>query len=176
MQEIDEAVIDWWRILLEDQSADTEWMERHDVRDRHRVQVRREILDPQAGWPVLNRFLSGSIGSKELRATFDKKARNEWNVFGFRGLSGAMFLSKLVKHRQAGWPVPDEQALAANLRRVLPAPTDEREGLRTHDLLHAVFAGPDQVRRDHEATHPTGTRAVSRQRLVAHARNGAVAA
>ena len=163
MQEIDEAVIDWWRILLEDQSADTEWMERHDVRDRHRVQVRREILE------LLDRFLSGSIVSKELRATFDKKARNEWNVFGFRGLSGAMFLSKLVKH------IPDEQALAANLRRVLPAPTDEREGLRTHDLLHAVFAGPDQVRRDHEATHPTGTRTVSRQRLVAPARNGAVA-
>ena len=116
MQEIDEAVIDWWRILLEDQSADTEWMERHDVRDRHRVQVRREILE------LLDRFLSGSIVSKELRATFDKKARNEWNVFGFRGLSGAMFLSKLVKH------IPDEQALAANLRRVLPAPTDEREG------------------------------------------------
>lgn len=51
MQEIDETVIDWWRILLEDQSADKEWMERHEARDRHRVKVRREILDPQAGRP-----------------------------------------------------------------------------------------------------------------------------
>ena len=88
MQEIAEAVIDWWRILLEDQSADTEWMERHDARDRHRVQVRREILDPQAGWPVLNRFLSGSIVSKELRATFDKKARMNGTSSGLGGCRG----------------------------------------------------------------------------------------
>lgn len=96
MQEIDETVIDWWRILLEDQSADKEWIERHEARDRHRVQVRREILDPQAGWPVLDGFRSGSIASNELRTTFDKKSRNEWDVFGLRGLSGAMFLTSWI--------------------------------------------------------------------------------
>ena len=61
----------------------------------------------------LKQFLGGHCDTKTLRETFDHKTRNEWRKFGFKGMSGAMFLNTLVKH------ITDQVSLSAQLREVL---------------------------------------------------------
>ena len=65
------------------------------------------------------RFLRGHANLGEFRDTFDRKTRNEWDLFGLKGLSGAMFLNKLAKH------LPDEAEVSRELRRALTVPEDD---------------------------------------------------
>jgi hypothetical protein len=106
---------DRWKTFWQEANTDSAWRIHHDAEDKVRERVRTEILD------LLSRFLSGQIDVEQLRTEFDKRTRNEWDVFGLKGLSGAMFLNKLVKH------IPDQNLLTAQLKAVLPVPQNEAE-------------------------------------------------
>lgn len=105
-----------WRLLHEELLADEDAVAEADAWEARRAKVRPEMLK------LLRRYLAGSVATEELRATIDRKTRTSWEVFGLRGLSGAMFLNRLVAR------VPDERALSEQLRAVLPAPDDDAAG------------------------------------------------
>lgn len=107
--------IDRWKDYWRDANADTAWRAYHDNEDKQREQVRAEILE------LVHRFQSGSISIDQMRAEFDKRTRNEWDLFGLKGMSGAMFLNKLVKH------IPDQDLLTTQFKAVISAPDDEVE-------------------------------------------------
>ncbi|HKG90626.1 MAG TPA: hypothetical protein VKA84_01970 [Gemmatimonadaceae bacterium] len=102
-----------WRLLHEELLADRDALAEAEAWEARRAKVRPEMLK------LLRRYLAGSVTTEELRATVDRKSRTTWDVFGLRGLSGAMFLNRLVAR------VPDERALTEQLRAALPAPDDE---------------------------------------------------
>lgn len=106
-------VVARWRERLEKARADPAWVKRHAERDAVRERVLGEM---QA---LLRSFLSRAIDVEQFRETFDLNTRSEWDVFGLKGPSGAMFLNKLVKH------VPDRTAVTEELTKVLPVPIDE---------------------------------------------------
>jgi hypothetical protein len=85
---------------------------------QRRQQVRQGMLQ------VLNSFLDGMITLKEFNQIFQQKTHKEWDIFHVRGLSGGLFLNKLVKY------VPEEDTFAHLLRMILRVPVDEQDGLR----------------------------------------------
>jgi serine/threonine protein kinase len=105
-----------WRQLWQEASADSAWVAHNKELDAKRTKVRGEVAD------FLGRYLGGKVGTEELRATFDRRTRTDWEGFGFKGMSGAMFLNKLVKY------LGDGPKLAAALRSVLRLPKGEEEG------------------------------------------------
>ncbi|HET7566089.1 MAG TPA: hypothetical protein VFJ96_13895 [Gemmatimonadaceae bacterium] len=103
-----------WRLLWQELASDAGAMDEYRTWEATRRIVRPQLLE------LLSRYLAGAIDTEALRATFDHRTRTDWDAFGLRGMSGAMFLNKLVKH------VRDGDALTARLRAVLPAPPDAR--------------------------------------------------
>jgi hypothetical protein len=108
--------IERWRQLWQEANADSAWVAHNKELDGKRTKIRGEVAD------LLGRYLSGQVGTEELRATFDRRTRTDWEGFGFKGMSGAMFLNKLVKY------LGDGPNLAGALRSVLRLPKDEGEG------------------------------------------------
>ncbi len=111
--------IDPWRLRWQEVNTDSNWVASNQARDDRRIVVQQEILD------LLNRFLSGEIKVETVKSTFDRKTRTDWDVFGLKGMSGAMFLNKLVKH------VPDSEMLAAQLKSALRLPDSPEAGKGT---------------------------------------------
>ena len=105
-----------WRLLWEELAAEGEGVAECRAWVSRRQRVRPQLVE------LLSRFLAGSTDLEELRATFDQRTRTDWDAFGLRGMSGAMFLNLLLKH------VADTAELAERLRRVLPAPRDAETG------------------------------------------------
>ncbi len=108
--------IERWRNLGSEASLDTKWVAYHQERDSRRMAVKEQIA------MLLNRYLSDEISTEEFKATFDLKTRKEWDVFGLKGMSGAMFLNTLVKH------IPDQQVLSEHLKVVLTLPQNPEQG------------------------------------------------
>src|SRR6266436_3110417 len=108
--------IEHWRQLREESLTDTQWVAYCDVLDKQRTSDQQEMVT------LLQSYLAGKITTGELRATFERRTRNQWDTFGLKGLSGAMFLNTLVRH------IPGEQALADQLRYVLGVPQDMMDG------------------------------------------------
>ena len=127
MAELNEAEIGRWRIICEEYLADEMWKEKRRHRDERR-QVTAEGLNG-----LLAGFLESKVDLDTFRDTFHNKTINEWTGYGLKGLSGGMFLNMLVKY------IPDQEAVARELRAVLPAPDDFAEGesrmRRFHDFL-----------------------------------------
>jgi len=119
-----------WRLLWEELLGDAEALAECRTWEARRGRVRPEALE------LLGRFLGGGADVEELRATFDHRTKTDWDAFGLKGSSGAMFLNSLVKH------APEPDALTAGLRAALPAPPDAdvaRERLRAFvDFLHTL--------------------------------------
>ncbi len=111
-----EAVTDRFRAWHQEAWQDKAWAEATTRRIEHREKVRKEIL------LLLDAFTTGGVTLSELKATFDRKTRKEWDGFGLKAMSGAMFLNMMTLH------VPEEAGLCTRLRQVLPAPTNESEG------------------------------------------------
>ncbi|HEX4415845.1 MAG TPA: hypothetical protein VH107_19600, partial [Lacipirellulaceae bacterium] len=79
---------------------------------------------------LLNSFIAGSVSVEHLRGEFDRRTRTDWRWFGFKGLSGAMFLNMLVKH------IRSEIALTEQLKTALAVPPDESTATeRLGDLI-----------------------------------------
>lgn len=85
---------------------------------QQRAQVQQQMLR------VLNSFLDGSVTLREFNHIFQKKAHEEWNVLHLRGMSGGMFLNKLIKY------VPEEDIFSHLLRMILRVPADQQDGQR----------------------------------------------
>src|SRR5262249_1062294 len=100
-------------------------------RDEPRERVRPEILG------FINAYIEGRVDLAELRSVFDVRTRTEWDLFGLKGPSGAMFLNTLVKH------VPDQREATEQLRAALRFPDNEtlaRERLQAfHDYLRGMI-------------------------------------
>lgn len=86
------AAIARWGGYWAEARKDGAWVERHRLRDEKRRAVLPEMRD------LVARFLEAEISLGEFRDTFDRKTRNEWDLFGLKGPSSAMFLNALVKH------------------------------------------------------------------------------
>ena len=108
--------VERWKQIKLDANADAPWLEMCRELDAKRVKVQAEILD------FLKGYVSGAVTTEDLRATFDRRTRKEWTGFGLKGMSGAMFLNKLVKH------IPDTTELTSKLRPVLCLPNSEEAG------------------------------------------------
>jgi len=107
--------IDVWRDREAERRKDAADLEFNRRRDECRHVVRGEML------AFLQGYLGDRISLQQFKETYDKKTRKAWDVFGLKGMSGAMFLNTLVKH------LPDQQAIDEQLKHVLPVPRDEAE-------------------------------------------------
>jgi hypothetical protein len=127
MQSSDQIDLDHWRSVLEQARKDSEWVAFHHARDERRLVARTQMLD------LLQRFLSGKCGLEEFRATFDLRTRSDWDLFGLKGMSGAMFLNMLVKH------LPDQNVLVQRLRTALAVPLTPEQGRQEMELFLAYL-------------------------------------
>jgi hypothetical protein len=116
MTVLTDAQLDVWREREVERRKDAADIEFNRKRDERRREVSQEML------AFLDDFLDSRIPLQQFKDTFDRKTRTEWDVFGLKGMSGAMFLNTLVKH------IPNQQGVAAELRRVLPVPENLVEG------------------------------------------------
>ncbi len=123
MSKLTSDIIDRWKKYLENARANTVWVKDQEERwGRRRDFVRSQMFS------LLNSYLNGRISNEDFRATFDRKTRSEWEAFGFKGLSGAMFLNKLIKY------ISDETMLNKQLRAALKMPLQPqaaRDSLKT---------------------------------------------
>lgn len=105
-----------WREREAERRKDVAEIEFNRKRDERRREVRQEML------AFLDDFLNSRISLQQFKDTFDRKTRTEWDVFGLKGMSGAMFLNTLVKY------LPDQQDVVKHLRGVLSNPNNAAEG------------------------------------------------
>ena len=127
MQSPDHLNLDHWRSILEQSQKDGKWVAFHRERDQRRLVVRTQMLE------LLQQFLSGRCGLEEFRATFDLRTRGDWDVFGLKGMSGAMFLNMLVKH------LPDQEMLAQRLRTALALPKTPEQGRQEMEAFQSYL-------------------------------------
>lgn len=119
------ATLEQWKNRLEAMRADRAFVAEYDQRDGQRVKVREEIR------ALIRDFLTEHIELDRLRVVFDMRTRGEWDVFGLKGLSGAMFLNTLVKH------LPAQSAdITARLRAVLPPPKSDADARARMQSFH----------------------------------------
>src|SRR5215213_7196161 len=85
-------VVERWKGLLDQATADAEWQ-----RSRNQERQLREIVAPKM-LDFLRQYLAGSINLREFQTTIDRKSKTEWDIYGIKGASGAMFLNMLVKN------------------------------------------------------------------------------
>ena len=104
------GIIQRWATYWSEGCENFSWVERNRLRNAKRSEVLPEIKQLIIG------FLEGDTTLGEFRTAFDGKTRNEWDVFGLKGMSGAMFLNKLVKH------LPDHDELSSRLQQTLTPP------------------------------------------------------
>src|SRR5262245_38780832 len=107
------STVDSWREALKRARADADWQQL-----QASWHAKRRQIQPEIGGFV-GRFQIGEIEVEEFRETFDRKTRNDWDGFGLKGLSGAMFLNKLVKH------LPERDEVSAELRKAIRVPADD---------------------------------------------------
>jgi hypothetical protein len=123
--ELPAHVVARWRELWQGVQDDAEWLEQQRARDARRKDVLPEMRALVTG------FLRGDVPLSSFRETFDLKTRSEWDLFGLKGPSGAMFLNKFAKH------LADTGSATAELQRALSVPTDEREaGSKLNALMN----------------------------------------
>ncbi len=130
--------MDQWRLALrayqEDKAAKAEMA---DLRiSRHRV--RQEIFQHLAS------FLEGQSTLQEFNILFQQQAHYDWNIFGVRGLSGGVFLNKLIKH------IPHHEQLMREFRVALSVPEDAYQGQHWMQALMLFLEGTiatGQIRR-----------------------------
>lgn len=134
----DETLTRWQDYLAEAQ-ADQDWVNWMQDLTQKRLNLCVELKG------FLESYLSGEITTQEFQSTFDQKSRKDWDGFGMKGASGAMFLNMLVKHQ------PDTAALEQNLKQamVLPESPQEAEKLirEFNQFLEQSIASGEVTRR-----------------------------
>jgi len=112
-----------WRVIQQAYLADTSTVLMHQALDQRRLLVQQAMIH------VLQTFLHGSITLHEFNVIFQQKTHTEWNAFNMRGMSGGMFLNKLVKY------ITDRETLTTQLRSGFRLPEDTRDGQRQMQAL-----------------------------------------
>jgi len=102
--------IEQWLLIQKAYLEDSVLVDQNKQLDEQRVQAQQEMLQ------LLSSFLEGAATLRELNTIFQQKTHNLWNAFSLRGMSGALFLNKLLKH------IPNEESLTHQLRSVLRVP------------------------------------------------------
>jgi hypothetical protein len=120
-------VLDRWKTSLEEMQADAAWMARCQELDSQRLKALREMRE------LIAKYLKGETNTPEFSLTFQNKAATEWEAFGLKGMNGAMFLDKLVRH------IADENRLAPKLRAALKAPQSPEEARNAMRALAAYL-------------------------------------
>lgn len=119
-----EIKIERWKQFWQVANSDPVWTAAKKVEDEKREIAKQELRG------LFNQFLTDEISVQEFRSEFDKKTRTVWDVFGLKGMSGAMFLNKLVKH------IADSKTLTRKLKQTLPVPASLDEATtRLSDFL-----------------------------------------
>ena len=113
---VDPAALADWKHSLAQMRADPTFITRHRERDERRRAVRAEIVD------LLDRFADGRLDLAQFREIYHRGTAKDWDYFGLKGLSGAMFLNTLVKHLPGH---VDE--ITTKLRESIRLPVDENE-------------------------------------------------
>ncbi len=114
-ENVNESQVERWRVMLEEMHSDTDWMNRMNKNHDRRKIVANEMSD------FMNDYINGRIELEEFRSIYDKKTRKEWDVFGLKGMSGAMFLNQCCKN------LPDGAKLDLELKYLLPCPKELSE-------------------------------------------------
>ena len=120
-------VLDQWKTYLEEMQADAARMARYQALDQQRLKALLEMRE------LLGKYLQGEINTASFSLTFQNKAAAEWEAFGLKGMNGAMFLNKLVRH------ITDENRLALKLRAALKAPQSPDEARTAMRALAAYL-------------------------------------
>jgi hypothetical protein len=97
--------------------------------DQRRDNAQREMNE------FLNSFCDGDFSLREFNKVFQLKTRAAWSVFHVGGMSGGMFLNKLVKY------TPNEATFAHLLRLMIRAPEDMRDGQRQMQAFICFLEG-----------------------------------
>src|SRR5438270_8298469 len=97
---------------------DAAWAEATRQRMKRREYVSKELVS------FLDTFTTGKLQLADFKSIFDKKTRKEWDVFGLKAMSGAMFLNMMTNHLPASANISDQ------LKLTLPAPASEEDGLK----------------------------------------------
>jgi antitoxin component of MazEF toxin-antitoxin module len=136
------AVAERWRGRLAGAQGDEEFMERNRATDK----IRRDVHPAMR--TLMESFLAGRVSLEEFKETFDKKTRVEWDVFGLKGPTGAMFLNQIVKN------VADQDGSTDVLRHSVAVPANETDARQRLDALFSFLqkqiddgaATPSQLR------------------------------
>ena len=102
--------IERWRLLYEEYKADAQQVANFKNLDERRTLVCQEMVD------FLQQYLTGKISTKQFKETFDLKTRSQWSTFGLKGLSGGMFLNKIVNHVSEETALTDQLSLELHKR------------------------------------------------------------
>lgn len=116
VNDITDIQIERWRNFKAESFFNSEWVKRNLDRDAKRKIAQVEMVK------FLKKFLSGELSTEEFKIEFDRRTRREWDLFGLKGMSGAMFLNMLVKY------APDAQVLSDQLKLVLQVPQSSEQG------------------------------------------------
>jgi len=108
--------VEHWKDLLARFRENDERVERERLRDARRREVLPDINQ------VLQQVLSEELPLEEFRDLYQHRTMNEWDLFGLKGMSGAMFLNKLAKYL-----ADQEDEVLAQLAATLAAPSDSKE-------------------------------------------------
>jgi len=114
--DITDLQIERWRNFKAESVTNGEWVKHHLDRDAKRRIAQGEMIK------FLKKYLSGDLSTEEFKIEFDRRTRREWDLFGLKGMSGAMFLNMLVKY------APEAQVLSDQLKLVLQVPQSSEQG------------------------------------------------
>ncbi len=113
-----EGQVENWKRLQSAYTSDSSQVISDKELCERRSHAQREMVQ------CLNDFLDGAFTLREFNTIFQQKTHNAWSDFHLQGMSGGLFLNKLVKY------VPSEETFAHLLRMMLRAPRETRDGQR----------------------------------------------
>ena len=123
-----------WRLLWQQLLRDADALAECRVWEERRRRAAPEML------AALRDFLDGVLSLDGLRTAVDRGSRHDWEAFGLRGASGAMFLNRMARQGEA------DARIAPLLRDVLGAPRDEEDArARLTRFMAGLEAAPEHA-------------------------------
>ena len=119
--------VEKWSKHLAAMRSDTAFVALMAERDARRQVVRGEMHELFAD------LREGQCSLPEFREIFDKRTRKDWDVFGLKGMSGAMFVNTLVKHLSAR-----DAEVSELVRAAVVVPDSEQEA---RSRMRALYGG-----------------------------------
>jgi 5-methylcytosine-specific restriction protein B len=135
-------VLPTWKVRLAEWRASSDFAARSLIRaerDRNRAEISAH----------LSQFRTGQMDLDTFREALDRRTRADWQYFGLKGASGAMFVNMLARN------VPDREGVTAALRSALLTPADAQEAeARIRALTAWLDAGIEADDFGRDQVHP----------------------